>query len=456
MSNDSDFPSINKFNMNTRYNFDKNEIMKTFKIIQNNADSVHEIRILKATTLSYKKSHNIHGYFDNATKLISELAQIESAMGIYITPNPCIRTLLARRNNRLSYLGRDEGTKDSEVVNLNWLLLDFDPVRPSGISASPFELKAALSRTEDVIGFLKTKGFQDFLVGCSGNGGHGMARINLPLTDTSLVKSCLKALDEKFSDNVVKIDTSVWNSAQLWKLYGTLACKGDPFEDRVHRLAHVLSAPESFCVNPREVLEALAASTSSAGPPSDSEKRDKTTAKTAPPLPPAPENAFDIEGFIHQHQIQVEGPFPWEGGRRWEFNECPWRVGDGRTAFLIQFANGAISAGCLHDTCPGSHGSGNHWKDLRDMFEGGALNRDQALHGAELDAALARLPQTEFGLADRLRERHGNVCRYVEAWKAWCVFDGVRWVQSQCGAQDYAKDTIRRLQDEGRHLEENT
>lgn len=453
MSHDFEYSSFYNSDKIVKYLFDIDQIRKTFKIVQFDNTSVHEIRILKATTKFYKKIHNIHGYFDNENKLISDLAQVESAMGIYITPNPCIKTLLARSNNRLTYLGRDEGTKDSEILCLNWLLLDFDPVRPSGISASPSELEAALSRTQDVVGFLQTMGFQDFLIGCSGNGGHGMTRINLSPADTGLVKGCLKVLDEKFSDNVVKIDTSVWNSAQLWKLYGTLACKGDPYEERVHRLARVLSVPESFCVNPREVIEALAGSQRTGGEQSKP-KADKGKSNSAPPIPPAPENVFDIEGFIHRHRLQVNGPFPWEGGRRWEFNDCPWRAGDGRTAFLIQFPNGAISAGCQHDTCPGGRSSGNHWNELRNMYEAAVSNPEKGLRGTELDAALARLPQTEFGLADRLRERHGNVCRYVEAWRAWCVFDGVRWVRSQCGALDYAKDTIRRLQDEGRHLEE--
>jgi hypothetical protein len=58
-----------------------------------------------------------------------------------------------------------------------------------------------------------------------------------------MVERCLKALDARFTDRVVKIDAEVFNPARIWKLYGTAACKGDHIAQRPHRLSRILSAP---------------------------------------------------------------------------------------------------------------------------------------------------------------------------------------------------------------------
>jgi hypothetical protein len=43
-----------------------------------------------------------------------------------------------------------------------------------------------------------------------------------------------------FSDQRLKIDTGVFNAARIWKLYGTMACKGDNIPERAHRMASVV------------------------------------------------------------------------------------------------------------------------------------------------------------------------------------------------------------------------
>jgi hypothetical protein len=54
--------------------------------------------------------------------------------GIYITLNPTNPALLARSANRLQNRVQVT-TSDSDIFARRWLLLDFDPVRPSGISS---------------------------------------------------------------------------------------------------------------------------------------------------------------------------------------------------------------------------------------------------------------------------------------------------------------------------------
>ena len=56
----------------------------------------------------------------------------------------------------------------------------------------------------------------------------------------------LQALDLRFSDEKVSVDTGVYNAARIWKLYGTIACKGDNTPERPHRLAYIIEVPKQW------------------------------------------------------------------------------------------------------------------------------------------------------------------------------------------------------------------
>ena len=77
----------------------------------------------------------------------------------------------------------------------------------------------------------------------SGNGAHLLYRVDLPVDDSRFVELSLKALAFQFDDDYVVVDVGNYNPARIWKLYGTLAAKGDSVPERPHRLAHILDAP---------------------------------------------------------------------------------------------------------------------------------------------------------------------------------------------------------------------
>jgi len=130
-----------------------------------------------------------------------------------------------------------DGTGDRNILRRRWLPIDCDPERPTGISATAAEREHALERARQIARFLREKGWQLPLVGDSGNGAHLLYRVDLPADDGGLVKSCLEALALRFGGDGVKVDTSNSNPARIWKLYGTVARKGDSTPDRPHRLA---------------------------------------------------------------------------------------------------------------------------------------------------------------------------------------------------------------------------
>ncbi|MFA6224962.1 MAG: hypothetical protein WC620_01980 [Methanoregula sp.] len=84
------------------------------------------------------------GYFDSPEELAAKVGILDgvpSVQGIYITLNPVNPALLSRWSNRIKMrLGKkDVTTADSDIVKRQWLPVDVDPVRPSGVSSTEEE-----------------------------------------------------------------------------------------------------------------------------------------------------------------------------------------------------------------------------------------------------------------------------------------------------------------------------
>ena len=317
------------------------------------AGQVTELRALAVSTPSYRRPHIVSGYFDDFAKLSIEAAKLSPvAQGVYIIPNPVNPTLLARSVNRVRNIDdRESTTSDNDVTARHWLLIDADPVRPTGISSSNPEHEAALAKANEIRDTLRAEGWPEPILADSGNGAHLMYRIDLPVQDGELVKRALSALAFRFDDVTVTIDQKVFNPARIWKLYGTLARKGDNTPERPHRPSRLLETP-ALTVVPHELLEMLVAS----APSPESARRRAVGSES-----------FDLNGWIVKHALDVAGPFSWQSGSRWIFRQCPWNADHhNRSAWLVQFATGAVAAGCQHNSC-----AGNDWHALRDLMEPG-------------------------------------------------------------------------------------
>jgi hypothetical protein len=60
--------------------------------------------------------------------------------------------------------------------------------------------------------------------------------------------------------------------------------------------------------------------------------------------------SFDLPAWIEKYGVPVKQPAEWNGGTRWVFSVCPWNSDHiNNSAFIVQFSNGAISAGCHHN-----------------------------------------------------------------------------------------------------------
>ena len=80
---------------------------------------------------------------------------------------------------------------------------------------------------------------------------------------------------------------------------------------------------------------------------------------------------FDLAQWIDEHGLDVREKQDWRGGKRWIFRVCPWNSEHrDRSAYIVQFASGAIAAGCHHNGC-----HGRDWHALRDLVEPGWRER---------------------------------------------------------------------------------
>ncbi|MHB8625331.1 MAG: AAA family ATPase [Aggregatilineales bacterium] len=221
------------------------------------AGQVVELRVLGVNG----KKRTDSGYFSDFGKLAQAALSYDGrAEGIYFTINPVNTALLARADNRVKAYA-DHTTSDQDILKRISLPIDFDPVRPTGISANPIEKQASLERAWACRAWLTAQGWPEPVFADSGNGAHLLYALDLPNTTESseLVKRCLVALSSLFSDDQVKVDTSTGNASRIFKLYGTLARKGDNTIERPHRRAAIITAPSQRKSVSQAQLEALAA-----------------------------------------------------------------------------------------------------------------------------------------------------------------------------------------------------
>jgi hypothetical protein len=233
-------------------------------------DSVIELRILECVDNPKFGSFTVAGYFDS--EHLDELASdamywTRKAAGCYVTINPVKPCLLARAANRVVVRTR-QTTADADVERRVGLVFDVDPVRPAGISATDEEKALARACIDRLVADLTGRGWPVPILADSGNGFHARYRVALANNEgaSELVKRVLKGAAARFSDDRVTIDTALFNPARIIRLYGTASRKGDDRPDRPHRWAGVISSPDTFCVVPVELLEALAAEVQPSGP----------------------------------------------------------------------------------------------------------------------------------------------------------------------------------------------
>ena len=339
---------------------DANEIIHALRLWFQAGD-VFEVRVLDAVSADYRREHIESGYFDyeHISAVPEALKRLLSFRGVYVTVNPVNPDLLARAVNRLRPAGRNPTTADTDIVRRRWLLIDCDPRRASGVSSSNSEHESALAKAREIRDGLSSLGWADPIMTDSGNGAQLMYRIDLPADDGELVRRVIGEI-AKASSEQVAIDTSVHNPARIWRLPGTMNCKGDSIPERPHRMARILEEPQDIVSVSREQMQDIVSHQSE---DTQTDVPDDDWKHTMP--------AFDLDSWIAQYCPELGSPQPWKGGRKWIFPVCPFNEAHtNKSAVLIQEPSGAVAFKCHHNGC-----SGNDWRALRELREPGCYDR---------------------------------------------------------------------------------
>ena len=196
-----------------------------------NGDEVREIRAFDTYGVYYT-------YVNSPEMAIQLITPHINTKTIYITLNPCQKSLFARHaNEHLKKCSRaDKTTSDNEIETIKYMLVDIDPKRPKNISSSADEYAEAYevaSQIQDNVGL-------PYIFGCSGNGFHLIYRLQ-DRTSKEQIKHYLGILGQNHNTQKIEVDQKVYNPARITKVMGTWAKKGSNTKDRPHRMAQVIA-----------------------------------------------------------------------------------------------------------------------------------------------------------------------------------------------------------------------
>lgn len=184
------------------------------------------------------------GYFNDPALAANALASSQNYYtGVYFTPNPAVPDVLARAYNRIVPWAQVT-THDTEIARRRWLMVDIDPKRPNGVSATDAEHERAIAKARTIAAMMAiTYGWCDPLITNSGNGAWLMYPMDEENTNEvrDVIHSFLQTLKAVYDDAHVTIDVTVYNAARISRLPGTWARKGDSTPDRPHRQASILT-----------------------------------------------------------------------------------------------------------------------------------------------------------------------------------------------------------------------
>lgn len=361
-------------------NINEQEIRKALAILKPNGELV-EIRIIQGRAV-------YSGYFTEPETLIKSIKAINLSgnCNVYFTLNQINKGCYSREQ-RDRFIKNPATTGDNDITGYKWLMIDFDPARPSKTSATDTELEEAHQRAVEVYKHLKGLGWAEPLIARSGNGYHLLYRLDFPASATGrkLVEDAIKTISILFGDSVIDIDKSVFNPSRVCKLYGTLAQKGANTEERPHRVAEIVKAPaESGTISPEQLKELIAELPEPEQPLQIYNNRGDYSGSG---------KKFDIDEFIAKYGIEVEKETVYKGGiRKIDLVECYFPGHHKHKASIFVYPDGAIGFKCMGGSC-----SDHHWRDFRLLFEPDAYNQsyDNRDYSRDYGKGKTKLPPVE-------------------------------------------------------------
>ena len=346
------------------YEIDEQQIRLWWQVYKGEGKLV-EVRLLGKNTYS--------GYFTNVETLIAQIkplldannAQYYGNLQAYFTLNEINADLYSREQRDVFIKKPKSTTTDGDITRRKLVLIDLDPNRSAGISASDEEFEKAHLNAVAIYRYLMNEGFKEPLITKSGNGWHVYVSCDMPNDDkhNELIKRFLQSLSNIFSDKEVEIDEKVFNPARIDKLIGTWAKKGANSQERPWRLATIVKVPSDMSANDDSLFQKIA------------DLLPKEEPKTAPNRPNRQYNnaPFDLRTWLSEHGI-VYKEEKQGNSTKFVLQHCPWEDAHSSKkeweSALFQNADGQITFSCFH-----SHCKDKTWFEYRQFYEPDAYNK---------------------------------------------------------------------------------
>ena len=331
---------------------DKKQVYQWFDIMKNNQDLV-EIRLIGSNKTA-------SGYFSDAKALVEAIEPYTDTYNIYFSLNKVNPACYGREQRDRIVLKPKNTTTDAEIVCRDWVLIDLDSKRLTGVCATKEEATRAYNKGQEVYKYLMDNGFYEPIVVFSSSGIHLYLRCALMNNEenTKLIKRFLEALAMLFSDEYVDVDTKVFNAARISRLPGSFSCKGSNTDtERPQRKCRFLKIPEEIKVNEKEYFVKIANLY-----PEDVKPTRENHYST---------EKFDLDAFLEKHNIKVVRVDHITGGKKYILEHCIFNDSHtGKDAVIFQRDTGEIAYHCFHQSC-----SQYSWKDVRLKFEPDAYTK---------------------------------------------------------------------------------
>ena len=346
------------------YEIDESQIRLWWSVF-NPENKLVEIRLLGKSTYS--------GYFKDVNVLIERLrpmldyknTQYYGNLQAYFTLNEIKDELYSREQCDTFVKSPKSTTTDGDVCRRRFIMLDFDPCRVAGVSASDDEFEKSHLKAIEVYRYLMDQGFKEPIITKSGNGFHEYLPCDMPSDDahTDLIKRFLKSLGKMFSDADVEIDEKVYNNARVDKLVGTWAKKGSDSKNRRWRMATFAKIPQDLSPNDESLFQKIA------------DLLPKEEPKPTPMRKPymGSGQSFDLVSWLNAHgivyKVETQGT-----DTKYLLEHCPWEDTHSTKqkwdSALFVDVDGKIRFNCFH-----SHCKDKTWQDFRLFYEPDAYDR---------------------------------------------------------------------------------
>ena len=329
------------------------EISKAIQVIKPNGQ-LFECRIIYNSKATYS------GYFRSADALWKAFDEIRdfSNCNVYITLNTINDQCYARVQKDRFVKNAEATTSDTDIIGYDWLLVDLDPKRPTKTSSTDEQLKKAEGLCLKIMQFLRNTGFEEPVVGFSGNGFHLLYKIHIANSDKmkKLIEMSLKTLNMMFADDEIDVDMKNFNPSRVCKLYGTRAQKGIDADYAPHRMSRIIHAPERINHTDIKYIEKLV----SFYPEPEQPQRYNNFRPSE----------FDLDSWLDKYGIEYKKT-SFSGGDKYILDHCVFDPNHkGKDAIIFRNSNGSLAYHCFHSSC-----ADKKWRDVRILFEPEAYER---------------------------------------------------------------------------------